>query len=57
MNPEEVMHEDPVANILSKTHQGATGNLGIELNRHRIIDYHTWVDQQRKRARAHFLKL
>lgn len=48
MNPEAVMHEDPVANTLSKTHQGATGNLGIEINRQRIIDCLNWVEQKKQ---------
>ncbi|MBS0290040.1 MAG: argininosuccinate lyase [Proteobacteria bacterium] len=42
---EQVTCHDPVENILSKTHQGATGNLGIELSEHKIKSYQHWVEQ------------
>jgi hypothetical protein len=34
--------EDPVANILAKTHQGAPGNLGLGLSLARIDAYRDW---------------
>jgi argininosuccinate lyase len=37
---------DPVANILSKTHQGATGNLGLERIDSQIQENQNWVKQQ-----------
>lgn len=45
MNPESVAWEDPIANILSKTHLGATGNLGLEGNLQKIVEYQAWVSQ------------
>jgi len=45
MNLSHVTTEDPVTNILSKTHQGTTGNLGIDANICKIIRYREWVEQ------------
>jgi argininosuccinate lyase len=42
--PNEVSIEDPVANILSKTHLGATGNLGLQISNSKIENYRKWVD-------------
>ena len=36
---------DPAENILSKTHQGATGNLGVTLSEQRIQYYSQWVTE------------
>lgn len=41
---EKVAYCDPVENILSKTHQGATGNLGLELSLQKIQDYYEWIE-------------
>ena len=38
---------DPVANISSKKHLGATGNLGIDLSYLRLKDYQAWIDTER----------
>lgn len=46
MNPFQVEMEDPVANILTKTHQGATGNLALPLNFARIKEVQEWSSQQ-----------
>lgn len=35
---------NPVTNILSKVHQGATGCLGIELSRFKMKEYEHWVE-------------
>lgn len=42
LHPENVLMPDPVENILSKTHLGATGNLGLETNRSRLQGYQEW---------------
>jgi argininosuccinate lyase len=39
--------EDPVANILSKTHLGATGNLGIDISLTHIGEHQKWLEEQR----------
>lgn len=44
--------EDPVVNILSKTHQGATGNLGIMTNRIKMNEYQKWMHQTNERWEA-----
>lgn len=44
MNPEDVSMQNPIANILSKTHLGATGNLGLGVNRVRLREYQKWHD-------------
>jgi argininosuccinate lyase len=43
-HPHQVAMEEPIANILSKTHQGATGNLGLSANFLKIQDYRTWAE-------------
>lgn len=43
-NPNCVTEIDPVANILSKKHQGATGNLGISFIYTKLNEYQKWVD-------------
>lgn len=40
---------DPIANILSKTHQGATGNLGIEISQKKMKTFHTWVKEEKQK--------
>jgi argininosuccinate lyase len=40
---EDVAFGDPKANILSKKHQGATGNLGLQLSIQKIQEYRQWV--------------
>lgn len=39
---------DPVLNILSKTHLGATGNLGISISEARMKQYQEWIDREAK---------
>lgn len=48
----DVVMEDPVVNILSKTHQGATGNLGIMTNRIKMNEYQKWMHQTNERWEA-----
>lgn len=43
----EVAMEDPVANILSKTHIGATGNLGLNTSFKRIEESRAWIKEHR----------
>lgn len=45
MNLNHINMEDPVINILSKTHQGATGNLGISSTVLKIQEYREWAEQ------------
>jgi argininosuccinate lyase len=45
---ENVSKTDPVANILSKTHQGATGNLGIEISYSRLEEWQKWINEEEK---------
>jgi argininosuccinate lyase len=40
--PEDVTMQDPTENILSKTHIGATGNLGLEISRLQLQKYQKW---------------
>jgi argininosuccinate lyase len=47
-NPDQVLVEDPIANIASKTHLGATGNLGIKGNIQRIQEYQRWAEASMK---------
>lgn len=49
MNPSQVAIEDPVANILSKNHLGATGNLGINMNFLKIQEYQEWIEQLKEK--------
>lgn len=44
-----VTETDPVANIMSKRHQGATGNLGISIIHTKKNDYQNWVDVETKK--------
>ncbi len=48
-NPENVSENDPVANILSKKHLGATGNLGLSISNAKIQDAQHWVDLEQKK--------
>lgn len=41
----EVSMENPVKNILSKTYQGATGNLGLNESLSKIEEYKEWIEQ------------
>lgn len=45
---EKVAYCDPVENILSKTHQGATGNLGLNLSLEKIETHRKWITQSSK---------
>lgn len=45
LHPESVMMQDPVENILAKTHLGATGNLGLEISRSKWQEHKKWHDQ------------
>lgn len=48
-NPMQGSTIDPVANILSKTHQGAPGNLGIPISCARLQEDRNWMDGERKK--------
>lgn len=48
-DPRNVSEMDPVANILSKKHQGATGNLGITIGYSRLRDNQKWLDAEVKK--------
>lgn len=39
--------QDPIENILSKTHLGATGNLGLQINRSKLETYKQWCQELR----------
>ena len=41
---QNISNLDPVENILSKKHQGATGNLGLEISRSKMEGYQQWAD-------------
>lgn len=43
---QQVSNTDPVENILSKTHQGATGNLGLEMIHSRMEKYDEWISAE-----------
>ncbi len=47
-NLQDVSELDPVANILSKQHQGATGNLGIVLSYSKMEKLKEWVVDESK---------
>lgn len=49
LNPQGVSMEDPVENILSKKHLGATGNLGIKAQYNKIKEYQEWVDSYKEK--------
>lgn len=48
-NPNDVTETDPVANIMSKKHQGATGNLGISIICTKQSEYQTWLNAEKKK--------
>lgn len=48
-NPQNVSKMDPVVNILSKRHQGATGNLGIAISHTKLRDNRKWLDSEIKK--------
>ena len=48
-DPNGVAEMDPVANIMSKKHQGATGNLGISIILAKQNRYQKWVDDESKK--------
>jgi argininosuccinate lyase len=56
-DPNNVSETDPVANILSKRHQGATGNLGIELIYSRLNDYRKWAEAESEKWKDSLNKL
>lgn len=47
-DPDTISTNDPVANILSKKHLGATGNLGIEISYFKRLDNQKWLDTELK---------
>lgn len=51
-NLQDVAMEDPVANILSKTHEGATGNLGLNSCANKIEDYRNWAESLKEKWRS-----
>lgn len=53
MNPDLAEMEDPIENILSKTHLGGTGNLGIHLSLERIEEYRSWCKSLQKNNLMH----
>lgn len=59
-DPDQVKMEDPVAHILSKTHLGATGNLGLAASFIRIDEYRKWsagLKEKIKRIKKQLLKV
>lgn len=48
-NLQNVPAMDPVANILSKKHQGATGNLGVAISHLKLKDHRQWLDSEKKK--------
>ncbi len=48
---------DPLQNIAEKTHQGATGNLGLELSHTIKNNWSNWLAQQEKKTRTLLSKL
>lgn len=40
---------DPIGNILSKKHQGATGNLGIAISDFHLKDKRQWLHAEMKK--------
>lgn len=45
---EQTAMEDPRANIRRKTHLGAPGNLGLDLDRRRLADERAWAQHARR---------
>lgn len=57
---DQVANTNPVENILSKTHQGATGNLGLDMSLSRIKSYRDWVDLEKEKwaaIQSHLLRV
>ena len=48
-DPTNIAETDPVANIMSKKHQGATGNLGISIIYTKQNGYQKWLDVETKK--------
>lgn len=48
-DPNNVAETDPVANIMSKKHQGTTGNLGISIIYTKQSEYQNWLDVETKK--------
>lgn len=48
---------DPQENIASKKHQGATGNLGLDIGLKRIKEYQEWCEKKQNTIRDHFNRL
>ncbi len=46
---DSLAHVDPIENIISKKHLGATGNLGLELSYKKIAEFNCWVKQEEER--------
>ncbi len=57
MEPQSVSMEDPIHNIKSKTHLGATGNLGLKQSLDKIKQTRTWIHQLQElwKAKKHSL--
>ena len=48
--PQTVMMENVLENLRCKTHQGAPGNLGLEIARKRSAEYTVWAESMRHRS-------
>jgi argininosuccinate lyase len=55
--PGSVPFEDPVVHIAEKTHQGASGNLCLEISRTQCAEYHAWVEREQSIYQQAFKKL
>lgn len=47
LTSESVPWEDPVANIQQKTHEGASGNLNLEISNKKCADYAKWLQNEK----------
>lgn len=56
-SPEKYVVEDVINNIRAKTHQGAPGNLGLELHKNRAAKYAAWAECMRLHVNSTFEKL
>lgn len=56
-NLDQLSDYDPVANIISKKHLGAPGNLGFERRMQTIHDYREWVEEKREMIKRTYSKL
>lgn len=44
----QLANEDPVENILSKTHQGSTGKLNLDFSQQRMLNFVEWLENERR---------